>query len=227
MPSATHDLKLNPLKGSGCWIRASAEDFGSCQEFVISNPGSLPNSLSGFASRTFTIGNKEKGNFFLDQRNILEILNFSIYNGYPSQPTEQSYPSRFLINRNISEFTERLSESMTNYIRMGPGSVRHSGSAFRDETFMIVDWPWFAYPAGCVLVAILYFTVAVTTRKKDGGVLWKSSCLPLVLYGIQHRTDRVDGVDQSLLGIETMARAIPARLHRNEDGEIRFLTANE
>lgn len=147
--SFTHDLKLNPLKGSGCWIRSSAEDFGSCQEFVVSNPESLPDSLSEFASRTFTVGNKEKGNFFLDQRNILEMLNLSIYNGYPTRPPEQFHPSRFLINRNITEFTELLSESMTNYIRMGPGSVRNSGTAFRDEAFMIVDWLWFAYPAGC------------------------------------------------------------------------------
>lgn len=55
------------------------------------------------------------------------------------------------------------------------------GTAYSTETCIRVLWPWLAFPASLILLAMA-FLVCVAARTKRRDITWKSSSLPLVFH---------------------------------------------
>ncbi|PWY61674.1 hypothetical protein BO83DRAFT_219960 [Aspergillus eucalypticola CBS 122712] len=80
---------------------------------------------------------------------------------------------------NITEVVDSISTKLTDTIRDSNHRIR--GTAFRDEAFIDVRWPWIILPL-CVVLgsASLLLATAVATRKENT-VVCKTSVLPLLM----------------------------------------------
>lgn len=126
----------------------------------------------------------------------------------------------------IDETWRNLSDSITTYIRHHGGanlSALVVGEPFRLQTCVHIQWPFLAYPAALVLLAIIFFismiieTRGTETSRHD----WKSSPLALLFHGLDrdaiiNRDEMAESVRASEM--EKIAKQTPVRLSRTENG---------
>lgn len=113
-----------------------------------------------------------------------------------------------------------IAATMTDLIqRCGNGSAV-VGQAFQERTFVRVRWAWLVLPAVLVVAAAGVLQAEVVVNRRRGGLLWKSSVLPLLFYGFERPVDAPVG--EKLSGVEARAWAVEARLGEGRGGEWRF-----
>jgi Protein of unknown function (DUF3176) len=126
----------------------------------------------------------------------------------------------------IDETWSNLSDSITTYMRQHGGvnlSAPARGEALRLQTCVHIRWPFLAYPAALVLLAIIFFismiieTRGAETSRHD----WKSSPLALLFHGLDR--DSImnrDEIAESVRAREMskIAEHTPVRLSQTEHG---------
>ncbi|KAF7510844.1 hypothetical protein GJ744_005944 [Endocarpon pusillum] len=130
----------------------------------------------------------------------------------------------------ISRVFGNISDSLTNYIRQN-GDVNHSAPAFgvvmRDQTCLQVRWGWLAFPAGLVLITLIFFAALVIDTRPTGtrAQVWKSSPLGLMFHGLKqpakylvHRQEGHDHNMNDIAGMESVAKGMIVRLEASEKG---------
>jgi len=94
------------------------------------------------------------------------------------------------------------------------------GTAWADEAYVRVEWPWLAFPGGLACLALLFLGIVIHDTCKKGQrqsmralAVFKNDSLPVLLYGLD------DAARQSLAGsnlktskIELLADAGGAKL---------------
>ena len=83
-----------------------------------------------------------------------------------------------------------MAQSMTDYVRSGPGSHRVQGSLVVSTLYVRVSWPWLALPLAVTLagIVLLLWTI-VWSRQATDLPLWKSSSLALLFSDFEARDE--------------------------------------
>ena len=120
----------------------------------------------------------------------------------------------------LSSRMDNLAVSMSNNIRQqnDSGSDPFSGVALKGETYVQVNWPWFAYPAALLLIALVNLIATIVETQKRQVKVWKSSSLALLYQGghlglDQHRKMPSDTLSQ----MSQVSSDVEVKLVRGED----------
>ncbi|GME55774.1 hypothetical protein GTA08_BOTSDO13905 [Neofusicoccum parvum] len=218
------NLNLTAVSNSTCWTDTT------CQEFAPTNTSALPAN----ANTTFYVG---IDNSSLSIRNLMKFdYNVSVgANATDDALVTGAYnlATTMMWNTNISASFAHIATSMTNFVRAsGPAAQRVAGTASLLQTFVVVEWAWFALPAAVVaagallLVAVVVLT-ALTRRESvgKGGVVWKSSSLPLLLLSPPKGEWRDDEWKRGKgrARVAERAGAMTGQLRADERGVVRFV----
>ncbi|KAH7081066.1 hypothetical protein FB567DRAFT_595379 [Paraphoma chrysanthemicola] len=115
-----------------------------------------------------------------------------------------------------------MATSMTNKIRDGRNGTVVYGTAFREETYIHVTWPWLILPGVVVLmgVVLLGASIVLSRGEKDG--LWRNSVLAVLfarMSGWEQETLRVGRWSE----IGDQAKSMRGRLERTGQGGLDFV----
>ena len=109
-----------------------------------------------------------------------------------------------------------IAESMTTRIRQAgypANSVRVQGITWVEETCVVVDWVWLAYPAIlCGLNVIFLLATIVNSAMKHSQSSWKASPLALLFHGLDQDVKARQGNLDDLKDMEVLAKALKVRL---------------
>ena len=86
---------------------------------------------------------------------------------------------------NLTARMQNLATSMSNNIRQQNDSIASPshGTAWEGETYVHVRWPWLSFPAGVVLVALLFLVGSIVETAHRDVLVWKSSNIALIFHG--------------------------------------------
>lgn len=90
-----------------------------------------------------------------------------------------------LFSNNFSQTPDGVATSISNRLRETNSSRLIEGTVKLPVTKIHVNWYWFIYPASMVLLAAIFLIVSIIFSTERGGVVWKSSALPLLLCGLK------------------------------------------
>ncbi|KAI9690682.1 MAG: hypothetical protein M1820_009916 [Bogoriella megaspora] len=166
------------------WNEASVPSGSDSYTFT-----SIPPSFNTLLDTNFTIDTKT---FNASTDYVTSLTsNASVSSsdsGYTfSTDTAQAIWSSF---SDLDAWIQRVATSMTNHVRLtgfsgDQASIDHySGTTNEDEAFFNVRWVWLSYPAGMVLLALLYLIASMVSASSSGTHIWKSSPLPLLLVDV-------------------------------------------
>ncbi|KAJ4294270.1 hypothetical protein N0V90_007960 [Kalmusia sp. IMI 367209] len=105
-------------------------------------------------------------------------------------------------SQNVSDIFEHIAKSMTARLRSGSNTTMIVGQAWIPETYIHVQWAWFALPTALAVLTIVLLGVTILLNRRDGGWLWRSSVLPYMFIG---RRWGVDG-EESGRGVGSWRR---------------------
>lgn len=130
---------------------------------------------------------------------------FTGYGGINSSGSGSAFSSdviHALYNtNNYFKSIESLATSMTNNIRQqnDSDSSPFEGVAYQTETYVHVRWAWFTYPATVLALSLLYLLGTVIESRDRNILVWKSSCLALLLHGQGLELSKSDHIPISTL----------------------------
>ncbi|KAG9521981.1 hypothetical protein KCV07_g3395, partial [Aureobasidium melanogenum] len=115
-----------------------------------------------------------------------------------------------------------LAESLTAHIRQNgdPSNSQPAiGAVYQTETRIQVQWPWLAYPASLLLLALGFMVAGISnsalhTRDR----VWKGSPLPLMLHGVDNEIRSEQQHKTELKEMEVMARQLRVQIQEKDDG---------
>jgi hypothetical protein len=92
----------------------------------------------------------------------------------------------------LDSWIQRVATSMTNYVRVfgsdrlasPPAMSTYDGTAYENETFIQIRWPWLGFPAAMVLGSLLYLIATIVQASGSGAHIWKNDPLPLLLADV-------------------------------------------
>jgi hypothetical protein len=120
----------------------------------------------------------------------------------------------------VNDTWQNISDSITIYMREH-GQLNSSapalGEAFRGQACVHIQWPFLAYPAALVLLAIVFFfwMVIETRQRETSRHDWKSSSLALLFHGLdrasvplprEYRTEMIPTKEMDELAERTSVR---------------------
>jgi hypothetical protein len=127
----------------------------------------------------------------------------------------------------IGKQVGQLASSMTAYNRKNPRPESHSRSAYGDtikvETCVQVRWPWISFPAGLVVLAILFLALTIWSTKQipstnSGRKVWKTSSLAVLFNRLDERLLREQGSMDKKSEMMDRAARLQVALKREDDG---------
>ena len=174
------------------WSKASAPESPSNSSKLYSFT-SVPSSFSLASDSNYTI---TASTFDAYASYVSSYVNGSVSsssNGF-SYSTD-SAESIWLSLSSLDTWIQRVATSMTNHIRVvGYAEIqasdsqveleRYGGTAYETVAFIVVRWPWLAFPAGFVFLSLLYLIASMIHASGAGTHIWKSSPLPLLLANV-------------------------------------------
>ncbi|KAI3324608.1 hypothetical protein HD806DRAFT_521718 [Xylariaceae sp. AK1471] len=89
---------------------------------------------------------------------------------------------------NRTQWLSKLAKSLSNTVRqtnrVPPDQDVYAGTAYKEEAYIRVSWPWIAYPATLVVLSLILFclNVIVTLRHSHG--VWGNGSIPLLLSSV-------------------------------------------
>ncbi|MBW0524488.1 hypothetical protein O181_064203 [Austropuccinia psidii MF-1] len=90
-------------------------------------------------------------------------------------------------SQNIPNILEAVATSMTNRLRAGRNLTKISGQSWTNETFIQVDWPFFALPFSLFLLTAVLLQVSMSINRRERLMLWKFSLLPYLFHGLDDK----------------------------------------
>lgn len=99
------------------------------------------------------------------------------------------YP--WMAPNSVTQHRERMATAFANTIR----SVKNSqiflpGDAYAREVFVHISWGWLAFPFTLLGLILLFLalTIVKTSRESQGAGIWKTSAMPMLMYGLPKET---------------------------------------
>ncbi|KAI2635877.1 hypothetical protein GGS26DRAFT_515936 [Hypomontagnella submonticulosa] len=87
-------------------------------------------------------------------------------------------------------WVDRLAKSLSNSIRQENQVLArddvYAGVAYSEQTYILITWPWIAFPAFLLLSGILLFTVNLLMLSDVDGYTWVNGQLMLLLADVDH-----------------------------------------
>ncbi|KAG8159745.1 hypothetical protein KVR01_010382 [Diaporthe batatas] len=123
---------------------------------------------------------------FIDQRDIFNAL-FNVLaastprSGLEFGMTVENALLQVLYTRpNVTETLQNMATGISNLMMSGPNSEVVNGTAYIDETYIQINWPWLTLSV--VLEAMMGALLATTVyhTHRTGQNIWKSSLMPLI-----------------------------------------------
>lgn len=232
------DVALVASNATGCYRDDDNDgdaDVIGCYLYEPVDPSELPVGTNTTFFRT--------GDEPIIQMPVFELMNFdwnytqAFDDG--SKSTSYQYPSDFaerlaidlMVEEDLPGTFDRIANSMTDYLRVTSASRRFSGTTYVQETFVEVDWRWFALPVALVLLAmvVLVASIAMSKKRRPGSLAtWKSSSLPLLVYGVDGGwTIEEENMWGSQRGrrsaVEGTLDDVVVRLGVNQEEKLRFI----
>lgn len=148
----------------------------------------------GYAGHsTFTVpdGNKFPGNKtfvtnFIDQTGIFNAL-FNVLapstsrDGLTSGMTIENALIQVLFTRpDVTITLQNMATGLSNVMMSGPKSELVSGTAYGDEVYIQVNWPWLALSIALEVIVGAFLASTVYQTHRAGQYAWKSSLIPLI-----------------------------------------------
>lgn len=208
-----YNISIDPSSGN---FSSRPERFTNLTKGAVSGKciyqygGIAINSIGAFLA-TFLNGTIKPGSYSYDIQGSAQLQ--AIYN-----------VGNLTFDR-VNETWRNMSDSITTYIRQNGNanfSAPATGQAFRDQTCVNIRWPFLAYPAALVLLAIIFFICMVfeTRHGETSRHDWKSSPLALLFHGLDRESlKREDLADLTGVGeMERTAGRTPVRLSQTENG---------
>ena len=107
---------------------------------------------------------------------------------------------------NITSLFDHIALSMTTRLRSGRNTSQVSGQAWHNETYIHVEWAWFALPAVLAVSAITMLGFTAFVSKHRGPGLWRASVLPYMFVGRDWGVDDILISGASKEGVSQMER---------------------
>lgn len=185
--SQTSGVQNTTLMGN--WSEASTPSDSSEPYIFTSVPPSF--SLGGNPNYTVTKSTLDAYSSYVSSTINGSVSSTSDGYSYSSDAAESIWGSLSALD----SWIQRIATSMTNHIRLVGSSAilssgdkveieRYDGTAYENEPFIIVRWTWLAFPAGLVLLSLLYLIASIIQASRSGTHIWKSNPLPLLLADI-------------------------------------------
>jgi hypothetical protein len=186
------DLRLVAWRYTDLVATGSQLHIGTTQKFILKNGTYTEASMlaadeADNASLLDVVFSSGEGwpDLFIragDLAALADIFNDQPFVGDDAMIGGNSMLKQALFTGNITETFEKVARSMTDYVRMGPGSQLAQGYRVEKVVFVQVQWAWLALPTLTVLVAafLLIFTAIRSARLKELG-LWKDSTIAILL----------------------------------------------
>jgi hypothetical protein len=131
-------------------------------------------------------GNRTFGVNFIDQTGIFNAL-FNVLapstsrDGLTSGMTIENALIQVLFTRpDIPVTLRNMATGMSNVMMSGPNSELVSGTAYGDEVYIQVNWPWLALSVALEVVMVVFLANTVYETHRTGQYAWKSSLFPLI-----------------------------------------------
>jgi hypothetical protein len=98
-----------------------------------------------------------------------------------------------------------------------------TGTTWRQQVFVRVQWAWFTAPAMLVMLSLLFcsLTIVQSSIQRDKYTVWKSSSLSTMLALSEKMHGDIGGL-RSALENETVIATTRAQLGKNEEGKWRL-----
>ena len=151
---------------------------------------SVPSTLNSASNPPYTI---TKSTFDAYSSYVSSIINGSVFStsdGYSY--SSDSAEAIWVYLSDLDSWIQRVATSITNHIRsvgfsallsseVSPEIQSYNGTVYEAEAFIYVRWVWFSFPAGMVLLSLLYLLASMVHASRSGTHIWKSNPLPLAL----------------------------------------------
>ena len=126
--------------------------------------------------------------------------------------------TRSLAKNPTGPLVESAALALTEYFRTSPENIAFNvtGNAVIYETIIAVRWAWTTLPLFLTILTVLLLVITMYSSRKK--VLWKSSNLPLLLYGPSSQDIEVGNARPSVLGHLSDRTTM---MVRNDDGRWR------
>jgi hypothetical protein len=160
-------------------------------------------------NRTFTINTN-------DHKTLQEWLTDTLF-----RTQNQEAVARALFSQpDIPQVVANIATSMTNNIRGARNATMVEGIAFREETYIHVDWAWLVLPGIVVLMGVVLLAATAWSGRGESDMLWKNSVLATVFM-------QTRGWDSLRAGrwsdMDSQAKSIKGKLERNEGEGVDFV----
>jgi hypothetical protein len=118
--------------------------------------------------------------------------------------------------------SQRVRRTEYTFITMGTNTsyMLANGTAWREQTFVRIQWAWFAAPGTLVLLSVIFCVITIVRSGVQANryMVWKSSSLSIMLALSEELHRRIGGL-RSLSENESALEYTRASLKRNSDGE--------
>lgn len=118
-----------------------------------------------------------------------------------------------------------LAKAMTTFIRSpgNPNATEHvEGGAYRQETYVHVQWAWMALPGLLVAASIVILLATMFKNESNGALPWKTSSLALLFHGLDGMGGGWAGLDERVQ-MQELARNTRVVLNRAPTGEWKLM----
>ena len=129
----------------------------------------------------------------------------------------------------LNALTQGLADSMTLFLRNSSDTsdlnrTTHAiGTAWGNQAFVHVRWPWLFAPAVMVILTLAFLIVVMVQNDRRKCCVWKSSILASIYHGLERRPDEL--VEQAT-EMEHAAKKVEVNLNRSDDGRLALLARN-
>jgi hypothetical protein len=126
----------------------------------------------------------------------------------------------------LNALTQGLTDSMTLFLRnssdtSGLNRTTHAiGTAWGNQAFVHVRWPWLVAPAVMVILTLALLIVVMVQNARRKCCVWKSSILASIYHGLERWPD--ESVEQ-VTEMEHAAKKAAVNLDRLDDGRLVLL----
>lgn len=154
-------------------LSAKEEGYAGHSTFTVPDGNIFP------GNRTFVVN-------FIDQSGLYNAL-FNVLapstsrDGLNSGMTIVNALTQVLFTRpDIPATLQNMATGMSNVMMSGPNSELVNGTAYGDEVYIEVNWPWLALSIVLEVNMGAFLASTVYQTHKTGQYAWKSSLLPLI-----------------------------------------------
>jgi hypothetical protein len=175
------------------------------------SPFNIPETARDFdgPNRTFTINT-----------NDLKTLQSWLAETFFRTQNQEAVARALYSQPDIPQVVANIATSMTNNIRGARNATIVEGIAFREETYIHVNWSWLILPGVVVLMGVVLLAATMWSSRGERDGLWKNSVLATMFM----QTRGWDGLRAGMWSdMDSQTKGMKGKLEKNEGGGVGFV----